>query len=163
MHCMKLLAFAALALGLLQGCGSTEGETIRIDASIEYFGPPVALRLGDVVRVEGLLASDGQGNPALRFRSGGGPNSVVDCVLMRNIPWMQKLFLPSPQPDDLQGRSFEAIGVVVADDADFAHAVGWEGPQRCLVAINVQTLRRRPMPDELARRLRMPPDDIVSE
>jgi hypothetical protein len=161
---MKQLACAALALGLLPGCGSNEDETIRTTASIEYFGAPVALKLGDMVRVEGLLTSDGEGNLALMYRSGAGPNSGLGCVVMRNIPWPQKLFLPSPQADDLKGRSFEAIGEVVAGDVAFGRGAGFhDGPQRCLFAIDVETLGRRQMPDELARRLRMPPDDIVTE
>lgn len=111
--------------------------------------------MGTLVRVEGLLTSDRKGNFSLTIRSGAGDYSDWDCVVLREIPWTQKLFLPSRQSDDLQARSFQAIGKVAAADV----TVGCR--RHCLVAINVESIKRLKMSDELANRLPLRTGEIV--
>lgn len=157
---MRLPSFVGLAVAVLTSCSNGDNRTRNV-VDLGFFSAPTNLELGDLVRVEGLVGSDKEGNFALFTRGGSGDYSTWDCVVLRDMSWTEKMFLPYSQSDDLQSRGFEATGRVAAAYVTFGRGDGQHGPRQCLIAIDVESVERLEISDGLARRLRMRTEDIV--
>lgn len=140
-----------MSIGVIASCDKNHDS--QHVTSIEYFGPQFNLKIGEIVRVYGLLTLNDNGDIALTFRSGSGKYSSWDCAVLQDLSLFQRMKLPFSQPKDFQMRSFKAVGLVSARDVTFGKLTGHHKSRQCLFAIKVESLERSEMSADVMKRL----------